>query len=165
MEPVHVLLRWPSELSLLTLAARPAGSVACDLCGRLYSSANSMQLHREVHMGQTVCPLAGCGRVCGRVHDLRRHLDHVHRLSRQQILSMVPLREGGRKSQYSTWPGRRPGCLQDRDDWGVQETQLKNLRSVKHMPPPICGHIVESPHRSCSLFLPVQFIVKKSFTP
>ena len=44
-----------------------------------------------MHSGVTTCAL--CGRVSSRVADLRTHLRVVHKLSHQEIRTLVPTRE------------------------------------------------------------------------
>ncbi|XP_037083916.1 sex determination protein fruitless-like [Pollicipes pollicipes] len=68
----------------------PPGSVSCDLCGRMFSHTGSLKLHKKVHQGLTTCVI--CGKVQNRVFDLRVHLRTVHKLSKEDIASIVPNR-------------------------------------------------------------------------
>ncbi|XP_037094518.1 longitudinals lacking protein, isoforms A/B/D/L-like [Pollicipes pollicipes] len=71
----------------------PPGGVACEICGRLYSRALSLEHHKKVHEGLTTCPV--CGVVASRVAHLRRHMEKVHHLSAEHIWSLVPSRRSG----------------------------------------------------------------------
>ncbi|XP_043244757.1 protein bric-a-brac 1-like isoform X7 [Amphibalanus amphitrite] len=62
---------------------------SCDICGRSYSKRDSMIQHRKAHLGATTCVI--CGKVQGRVPDLRVHLKTKHKLTLDQIYALVPM--------------------------------------------------------------------------
>ena len=47
-----------------------------------------MKDHMKVHTGATRCP--ECGLVCSTVPTLRRHLQVKHKMSREDVLRIVP---------------------------------------------------------------------------
>ena len=47
-----------------------------------------------MHAGLTTCPL--CGKVASKVEHLRRHLENVHKLTQEDIRSIVPTRPRNR---------------------------------------------------------------------
>ncbi|XP_037094579.1 zinc finger protein 234-like, partial [Pollicipes pollicipes] len=111
-----------SLLSEHGLLLRLRSGVACEICGRLYSRALSLEHHKKVHEGLTTCPRAFacdvcgrfyahavslglhkkvheglttcalCGKVLNKVADLRAHLRQVHRLSKDDVKKIVPHR-------------------------------------------------------------------------
>ncbi|XP_043204438.1 protein bric-a-brac 2-like isoform X2 [Amphibalanus amphitrite] len=66
----------------------------CPICCRGYSNARSLEYHKKMHAGLTTCAL--CGKVTSKVEHLRRHLEHVHKLTQQDIRSIVPTRDKAR---------------------------------------------------------------------
>ncbi|KAF0307713.1 hypothetical protein FJT64_002239 [Amphibalanus amphitrite] len=66
----------------------------CPICCRGYSNARSLEYHKKMHAGLTTCAL--CGKVTSKVEHLRRHLEHVHKLTQQDIRSIVPTRNKAR---------------------------------------------------------------------
>ena len=67
-----------------------SGGYSCNICGRSYSHHKSLNDHRKMHEGRTSCHL--CGKVATKVADLRAHLFLVHKLSREDVRSLVPTR-------------------------------------------------------------------------
>ena len=64
----------------LTLPPRalPAGggSLACDRCGRTYSSRDSLRHHLETHEGKTLCSF--CGKRFATISSRNHHVRSVH---------------------------------------------------------------------------------------
>ena len=46
--------------------------VACEICGKEFSSRTSLADHRPVHEGRTFCNV--CNKLCSTVANLRRHM-------------------------------------------------------------------------------------------
>lgn len=62
----------------------------CDLCGKGFRIRDSLYKHRNVHRGNTTCPI--CRAVLNRSGYLKRHLASVHGLG-----------------DGAVWPGRQTG--------------------------------------------------------
>ena len=94
MRPTAVI---PSHFENRLIHARHPVSVSglapyeCVTCGRRYWHPSSLRNHQKIHEGLTQCPL--CGRVFGRVPDLRIHLRDVHLLTVDDVQAIVPTRE------------------------------------------------------------------------
>ncbi|XP_043240004.1 protein bric-a-brac 1-like isoform X6 [Amphibalanus amphitrite] len=74
------------------------GREVCHICFKEYKHRESLSSHMKVHMGLTACPK--CDKVFGTVKDLRRHLEHVHALSLDQVRSIVPTKPRNQPQMY-----------------------------------------------------------------
>ena len=71
-----------------------AAGFCCEVCGKQFKSRRSLNNHRQVHEGRTVCPI--CSVVYSTAHNLRAHLFAQHRVSAEEVLRLVPRRMRGR---------------------------------------------------------------------
>ena len=84
---IHVI--YVCNAITLTCSHSTGGPVTCKDCGRVFKRGDSLVLHRKVHEGLTTCSI--CGSVSSRVAHLRAHLRIVHKLTREEIMMLVPL--------------------------------------------------------------------------
>ncbi|XP_037084186.1 transcriptional repressor scratch 1-like [Pollicipes pollicipes] len=87
-------LAGPSQLPGENGAVPDGGTHVCPVCGRQYTNPRSLEYHKKMHAGLTTCVL--CGKVSSKVEHLRRHLENVHKLSQEDIRSIVPTRNRAR---------------------------------------------------------------------
>ena len=76
--------------NLMRTVSPEGGVFSCPICGRRYTNSRSLEYHKKMHAGLTTCAL--CGKVASKVEHLRRHLENVHKLTQEDIRSIVPTR-------------------------------------------------------------------------
>ena len=64
------------DTSWIGEGSNQGGGITCEICNKSFKSPDSLQKHKAVHQGKTVCPV--CRIVFSRVSNMRRHLTNVH---------------------------------------------------------------------------------------
>ncbi|XP_037072229.1 zinc finger protein 710-like [Pollicipes pollicipes] len=63
----------------------------CTDCGQAYTNPQSLLQHLKKHQGLTTCPV--CYKVCSMVHNLRQHMQAVHRMTPAEVRARIPTRK------------------------------------------------------------------------